>query len=503
MDIAQLKLHAARLRTLLEQANHAVGHSQSLDLIAAVPGLRNWPEVQGFPSRVAACELDLTAAGRLAVRLGKKLEVNISPQKLLAELVLPGAPVSTATPQIWPTGPQPGVYITTSQGAIDALLDRYDVETDNALIYAEQAGRRKDGSIDLGDHGLWSSGLARVPSGTLLVVGPLQLNQQYWNDSADRLEIACLHALNSGHRVAVLLDTPTPETLAEDVLLMVRRQASDEDLDRALIGVVADDGEMQIREPFSRPRTLLSAAPTIATPDAIPRAARILMQRSLKRRQSGLLVLGSDVISEQRAADLVSSGLALTDHAGAAARIMPRQQSTPAKDCDLPEAIRRLPLLPSIESAYDQGFRRMVINPIYTRSELLLEFSKDVLFIAGVYACDALSALVATMRMSSHADDTQMLERVIAILGITHIPKQGGAIEVVDLYLGDETGPATSVTNDEGLYDRVTSRRPLKMENQLSELLHTGAIGIEDLKALERNSAVMAYLEELGEHEQM
>ena len=58
MDIQQLKLLAGRVRGLLEQSRHSIGHNQSLDLIAALPGLRNWPEVQAFPDRVAACELD-------------------------------------------------------------------------------------------------------------------------------------------------------------------------------------------------------------------------------------------------------------------------------------------------------------------------------------------------------------------------------------------------------------------------------------------------------------
>ena len=51
MDIQQLKLMAGRVRGLLEQSKHTIGHNQSLDLIAALPGLRNWPEVQAFPDR--------------------------------------------------------------------------------------------------------------------------------------------------------------------------------------------------------------------------------------------------------------------------------------------------------------------------------------------------------------------------------------------------------------------------------------------------------------------
>ena len=90
MDIQQLKLLAGCIRTLLQQANHSLGHNQSLDLIGALPGLRNWPEVMAFPDRVAACELDVTSTSRLAFRLKKKFGLELSPQALLTALVLPG-----------------------------------------------------------------------------------------------------------------------------------------------------------------------------------------------------------------------------------------------------------------------------------------------------------------------------------------------------------------------------------------------------------------------------
>lgn len=80
MDIPQLKLLAGRVRGLLEQRDVAVGHSQALDLVAALPGLRNWPEVNAFPDRVAVCELTANTAGRLAHRLHRMHGVDFSPQ---------------------------------------------------------------------------------------------------------------------------------------------------------------------------------------------------------------------------------------------------------------------------------------------------------------------------------------------------------------------------------------------------------------------------------------
>jgi hypothetical protein len=56
-----------------------------------------------------------------------------------------------------------------------ASVARYEEATDGDLVYAERAGSGWEGSIDLGEYGLWSAGIDRLPSGTLLVVGPIEL----------------------------------------------------------------------------------------------------------------------------------------------------------------------------------------------------------------------------------------------------------------------------------------------------------------------------------------
>src|ERR1700688_1566893 len=101
MEIQQLKLLAGRVRDLLQQSNHSIGHNQSLDLVAALPGLRNWPEVQSFPDRVAACDLDGTATGRLAFRLKRKFKLDVSPEEVWAALIPRHAGEATRTLQIW------------------------------------------------------------------------------------------------------------------------------------------------------------------------------------------------------------------------------------------------------------------------------------------------------------------------------------------------------------------------------------------------------------------
>lgn len=86
MDTQRLKQLASVVRGLLKRANLPIGHSQSLDAIAAIPGLRNWPEVVAFPERVAACDLDPTSTGRLAARLKQAFDIDMPADELFSAL---------------------------------------------------------------------------------------------------------------------------------------------------------------------------------------------------------------------------------------------------------------------------------------------------------------------------------------------------------------------------------------------------------------------------------
>ena len=83
MEVERLRGLAARLRELLADFDIVVSHSQALDAIAAVSGLRNWPEVQAFPDRIAACTFDLATAGRLQRRLQRDHAFAMPPGALL------------------------------------------------------------------------------------------------------------------------------------------------------------------------------------------------------------------------------------------------------------------------------------------------------------------------------------------------------------------------------------------------------------------------------------
>ncbi len=494
MDIQQLKLLAGRVRDLLQQSNHATGHNQSLDLVAALPGLRNWPEVMAFPDRVAACELDVACASRLTFRLKRKFGLELSPQALVAAIGLPDGETPAGAPQVWPTGPRPGVYVTTSQSAINALLDRYEEATDGALVYAERAASHWGGSIDLGEGGLWSSGLSRVPSGTLIVIGPIELDQQSWNDSAHHLEMACLVAQGSGHRVAVLIETPVPEGMCEDVMLMVQSIQPDGDAcDTALLGVVADDGELQMRMPFAHSRPRPAPVRSVATVDAIPPSARAALHQAVAKRRSGILLFGSAIIGDHSAIDLVAAALALTEHAGPAARIMPRHRSTPAKDWLVPEAIKQLPFLPSIESAFDQGYRRMIFDPNYTKAESLLRFSEDVLFIGGTFGSKVDDVLLRIR--SETQQERDLLALVIAILSVTPVPGKHGVTIASDFFVMQPGSVPVPSMEFEDIQAFLQENRILRWQDEMVRLLDSGEVTVADIKqAFSRNYGIDEFL---------
>lgn len=496
MDTQHLKLLAGHIRAMLQPLHPSLGHGQSLDLIAALPGLRNWPEVVAFPDRVAATELDTTATARLAFRLKKRFALDVTPQALLESLSPPGTKAAQRAPHVWPSGPIPGVYITTSQDAIDALLEAYEDATDGALVYAERAGNRWDGSIDLGEYGLWSSGLDRVPSGTLLIVGPLELDQQSWNDAAERLEMACNHALNSGHRIAVLLDTPAPETPHEDVRLSVASRPDHSDQETALIGVVTNDGELEARTPFARPWPRIESGSTTATTDGLPTPLLSPLRDALAQRTNGLLLFGSSVISEHCAIELVAASLALTEHVGPAARVMPRHRSTASKDWEVPDAIRQLPFLPSIESAYAQGYRRIIVNPGYTRTERLIEYSGDAMLISGTYGSNVSDVFMGTARNGSMQEEESVMSRVIAIASTETIPTTDGEISVNDLYVanGHDVG---ALKRFKEVDEFLTAHRLLCWEEGLTNLLNAGAVTADAVKeAFPRNGGIGDFLAE-------
>jgi len=470
MDTQQLKQLAGRLRALLQDVAVEIGHGQALDLSASLVGLRNWPEVQAFPQRVQAQELDLSATARLAYRLAHKYKHEVSSADLLRRLLPPSGSRNASALQIWPAGPAAGVYVTTSQAAIDALVALYQEATDGAVFYAERAGTKHDAAINLGEDGLWSSGLERVPSGTLIVLGPVELDQQSWSEASDRVEMACIRAEDSGHRVAVLFKTPTPALLGADATRMLVDKGYD-DLQEYLVGTVAEDGTLQpglVRQ-YSAPLKCRAVTDTQSLPGPVAEQLKAI----LATRSRGIIALGSIEDVENHGAKTAESVLALTEHLGLAARIMPRHRSSMNKFDQVPAAVGQLPFLASVESAYAQGYRRFLVDPRYTNTEVMARFVEDALFIACTYAATVDDLAMHTAEAKGR--NPSLLPWLLAAVVIAPVQTQAGTEILTDLYIGVEDA---YVDNTDHIFDFVARHRTMRIEDQFRALVEKGKIDI-------------------------
>lgn len=109
MDVNFMKQLAKRLLAYLQpQLGPAfkLGHAQ--DLIAALSGLRRWPEVQAFPDKVAGTELTLETVHRLCRRIEERFKTQVAAEDLLDALSAEAAPVTarrrdalSETPRAW------------------------------------------------------------------------------------------------------------------------------------------------------------------------------------------------------------------------------------------------------------------------------------------------------------------------------------------------------------------------------------------------------------------
>lgn len=489
MDTQNLKVFAERLRACLERHNISLKHGQALDLIAAIPGLRNWPEVNAFPARVSSAQWDSTSADRLAKRVAKQHSLIVPADELLRAL----EPSTAATLKVWPDGPAPGVYVTTSQEAIDAAIARYEAATDGALLYAEDAGRSSDAAIDLGENGLFSRGMDRVPSGTLVVVGPVLMTQESWSDNKDRLNTAAGLAHSSSLRVAVLVKTPLPENLHSDIDLLLR--PDDEPLDSEpvdVLGVVTEAGDLQVVRPFVQRRLAPPATQHFATDQRLPPVLEDALRQAVAKRPYGVIVLGITPGDTQRKA-LLEAVLPLTEHAGAAARIQPTFSPGYGRDdTPLSPYFKELPLFPSIESAHASGYRRMVIESSnHAAAEAISRYAHEVTFLLRSWSTEVSGAWMSSL--PDHMDKPNALDVVTAVLCVAEVPVKSGTLTVCDAYVGGAS-PATADDDIDKLALHMEAHRAVRWQDELDALLSAKKITPTQAKKALRRHDVEAYL---------
>lgn len=189
----------------------------------------------------------------------------------------------------------------------------------------------------------------------------------------------------------------------------------------------------------------------------------------LAKRNRGIIALGSIEDVENHGAKIGEAVLALTEHIGLAAGILPRHRSTMSKFDQVPAAVGQLPFLASVESAYAQGYRRFLIDPRYTKPEVLARFVEDSLFIACTYAATADE--LATHTAEAKGRNPSLLPWLLAAVVVAPVQTQVRTEILTDLYIGVEDA---YVNNAEHVFDFVAKHRPMRIEDQFRELVDRG-----------------------------
>lgn len=269
----------------------------------------------------------------------------------------------------------------------------------------------------------------------------------------------------------------------KDIALAVQKVAPEGgDCDPALAGIVTEDGELLRRTPFIQPVDARVVSTVDAPTDALPPRAIELLTERLQRRSAGFLVLSSCVWEEHWGIEQIAAALPLTDAVGPVARIKPRNRSTPAKDMMVPDVVKGLPFLSSIESAYAHGYRRMLIDSGYTDFRDLMKYADDVLFFIGSHSMEADEALMETVRFRSFEDLDKVYERLVACVAVGPISVGAETVHISDVFIpGAKALPAGA--KFDAITKHVRKHRAIRWEDELGQLLDKGTVTPEVVRA--------------------
>lgn len=111
----------------------------------------------------------------------------------------------------------------------------------------------------------------------------------------------------------------------------------------------------------------------------------VVLKDGIAKKNYRLVVVGSNRYEEQRA-ELLEATLPFTDYAGPAARIQPTFDIGYGGEEPLSQRFVGIPAMPSVESAYANGYRRMVLEKVYASEAVVLSYADDVCFHVGTFA---------------------------------------------------------------------------------------------------------------------
>jgi hypothetical protein len=495
MNTNALKVFAEHLRNYFTANNHSLKHNEALDLIAAIPGLRNWPEVNALPTLVDAAQLDHRALERLSKRLHNKRSIDLSTVEL-QQILTPLIPV-TPKLHVWPEGPKAGIYVTTEQSAIEMAVARYEAATNGALLYAELACRSAKSVINLGEYGLFSQGMDRLPSGTLIVVGPLQLSQEQWSDSKNRLNTAADLAYTTELRIVVLVETPSPKNMHSDIELLLRSEDEGPEIKSIdTLGIVTEAGELKVLTPFVQQRKLASTTSPFSTSQKLPGILESALKQAIAIRPFGIIALGANLLERHRL-PLLGAIIPLTEHAGPIALIQSKIHADYGKKDDTFYTLfKGMEVFPSIESAYEHGFRRMIIESAYHSGlEVMLKYAHDACFILSTFSSEVVGIWLDVI--DRHQNIAHGLQAIIALLGVTYLYDRREETFSFDSTIGvcDAIVAGTPMPpNNADMIQYIEDNRIILQQEHLKALLVAGEVTVEQARKYFPHNDLEIYL---------
>ena len=141
----------------------------------------------------------------------------------------------------------------------------------------------------------------------------------------------------------------------------------------------------------------------------------------------------------------------------------------------VPDVVKGLPFLTSIESAYAHGYRRMLIESGYTDLRDLLLYADDVLFFIGSHSLEADEALMETVRFRGFEDLNKVYERLVACVAVGPISVGADTVHIFDLFIpGAKAFPPG--TKFDAITKYVRRHRAIRWEDELTQLLDRGTV---------------------------
>lgn len=481
MDLEQLRLCVGPLRRLLDERHFPLTHNQTLEILAAVPGLRNWSEANAFPEKVASAKLDQRAAARLARRITSQGGPTI-PEDELLKLLRPDAVVTGQVLAVWPEGPPPGIYVAADEDSASAAVRRYIEASGDAHFFTNGLRIDEGNEIELADNGIFSTGLTRSPSGTLLVMG-LTIGDDPWDDLKARMT-AAWNAASSGLRVIVACSTPSPDSLYSDVSLLTHTEGEPgPGQTNWLFGIVSEDGQLREQKPFVPRRP--QASPVADFPPSnlmLPHDVAAHLDKALARRRTGILVAGMLADSgETRPLEVIAAMLPTLAPLGPIGRI-PRLNRYDGHHA-VPDSVAMLPIFPSVESAIAAGCAVVVFDMVfYAEGQEIAKCIDRALFVIGVKALGVGRGI--THALSGMDDVADVHDTVTAAVCTGKVRGKSSKPMTWDMYvrvgdLAEQNARREQPGDFEEMFDAA---RVVRREVQIAQMIADGIVTVKSVK---------------------